>query len=114
VTSSRSCRVVRFSCATSGQTTFLPIGTLLWSYLSMIFDLLGDRELGADEHRIHVHGAGSLRGQLIDGHLRGAVRHRARMIIMLGVISLFFDMSLGNATRSSTGLISRICSISLV
>lgn len=98
-------------------TTFLLIGTLLWSYLSMIFDLLSEtvsweRWEGTIEYTFMspASRAAQLLGMGVYAVLYGIVR----MIIMLGAISLFFDMSLGNANYGAALGILAICSVSLV
>jgi ABC-2 type transport system permease protein len=98
-------------------TTFLLIGTLLWSYLSMIFDLLSEtvsweRWEGTIEYTFMspASRAAQLLGMGIYAVLYGIVR----MIIMLGAISLFFDMSLERANFAGALAILVLCSVSLV
>jgi ABC-2 type transport system permease protein len=98
-------------------TTFLLIGTLLWSYLSMIFDLLSEtvsweRWEGTIEYTFMA--PSSRATQLIGMGVYAVLYGIVRMIIMLGAISLFFDMSLGNANYVAALGILAICSISLV
>ena len=98
-------------------TTFLLIGTLLWSYLSMIFDLLSEtvsweRWEGTIEYTFMS--PASRITQLLGMGAYSIVYGIARMIIMLGVISLFFDMSLGNANFLGALALLAICSVSLV
>lgn len=99
------------------NTTFLLIGTLIWSYLSMIFDLLSEtvsweRWEGTIEYTFMS--PSSRAAQLIGMGVYAVAYGIVRMIVMLGVISLFFDMSLGNANYlGALGLLA-ICSISLV
>ncbi len=98
-------------------TTYLLIGTLIWSYLSMIFDLLSEtvsweRWEGTIEYTFMS--PASRAAQLIGMGVYAVIYGIARMIVMLGVISLFFDMSLGNANYlGALGLLA-ICSVSLV
>ena len=98
-------------------TTFLLIGTLIWSYLSMIFDLLSEtvsweRWEGTIEYTFMS--PASRAAQLIGMGIYAVAYGIVRMIIMLGVISLFFDMSLGEANYlGALGLLA-ICSVSLV
>jgi len=101
----------------SRATTFLLIGTLLWSYLSMIFDLLSEtvsweRWEGTIEYTFMSPASRST--QLLGMGAYSIVYGIARMILMLGAISLFFDMSLGNANFAGALGLLAICSISLV
>lgn len=99
------------------NTTFLLIGTLIWSYLSMIFDLLSEtvsweRWEGTIEYTFMS--PASRAAQLIGMGVYAVAYGIVRMIVMLGVISLFFDMSLGEANYlGALGLLA-ICSVSLV
>ena len=102
---------------TARTTTFLLIGTLLWSYLSMVFDILSEtvsweRWEGTIEYTFMspASRAAQLFGMGVYAVLYGIVR----MIIMLGAISLFFDMSLGDANYAGALAILAICSVSLV
>jgi ABC-2 type transport system permease protein len=102
---------------TARTTTFLLIGTLLWSYLSMVFDILSEtvsweRWEGTIEYTFMspASRAAQLFGMGVYAVLYGIVR----MIIMFGAISLFFDMSLGNANYAGALVILAICSVSLV
>ncbi len=99
------------------NTTFLLIGTLIWSYLSMIFDLLSEtvsweRWEGTIEYTFMS--PASRAAQLIGMGVYAVIYGIARMIVMLGVISLFFDMSLGNANYLGALALLGICSVSLV
>lgn len=102
---------------TARTTTFLLIGTLLWSYLSMVFDILSEtvsweRWEGTIEYTFMspASRAAQLFGMGVYAVLYGIVR----MILMLGAISLFFDMSLSNANYAGALAILAICSASLV
>jgi ABC-2 type transport system permease protein len=103
--------------AIAQATTFLLIGTLIWSYLSMIFDLLSEtvsweRWEGTIEYTFMS--PASRAAQLLGMGVYAVVYGIVRMIIMLGVISLFFDMDFGNANYlGALGLLA-ICSVSLV
>lgn len=102
---------------TARATTFLLIGTLIWSYLSMIFDILSEtvsweRWEGTIEYTFMS--PASRASQLIGMGLYAVAYGIVRMIIMLGAISLFFDMSLGNANYLGALAILVICSVSLV
>jgi ABC-2 type transport system permease protein len=99
------------------NTTFLLIGTLIWSYLSMIFDLLSEtvsweRWEGTIEYTFMS--PASRAAQLIGMGVYAVIYGIARMIVMLGVISLFFDMSFGNANYLGALALLAICSVSLV
>jgi ABC-2 type transport system permease protein len=103
--------------AAARTTTFLLIGTLLWSYLSMIFDLLSEtvsweRWEGTIEYTFMA--PASRATQLIGMGLYAVVYGIFRMILMLGAISLFFDMTLANANYGVALVILAICSVSLV
>lgn len=98
-------------------TTYLLIGTLIWSYLSMIFDLLSEtvsweRWEGTIEYTFMS--PASRAAQLIGMGVYAVVYGIVRMIVMLVVISLFFDMSLGEANYLGALGMLAICSISLV
>lgn len=98
-------------------TTFLLIGTLIWSYLSMIFDLLSEtvsweRWEGTIEYTFMA--PASRATQLIGMGIYTVVYGIVRVAIMLGVISLFFDLQLANANYWAAVVILAICSISLV
>jgi ABC-2 type transport system permease protein len=97
--------------------TFLLIGTLIWSYLSMIFDLLSEtvsweRWEGTIEYTFMS--PASRAAQLVGMGVYSVLYGIVRMIIMLGVVSLFFDMSLGNANYLGALAMLAICSVSLV
>jgi ABC-2 type transport system permease protein len=99
------------------QTTFLLIGSLIWSYLSMVFDLLSEtvsweRWEGTIEYTFMS--PASRISQLIGMGCYAVVYAMARSIVMLGAISLFFDLSLGDANFLGAFGILAICSISLV
>jgi ABC-2 type transport system permease protein len=102
---------------TARTTTFLLIGTILWSYLSMIFDLISEtvtweRWEGTIEYTFMspASRAAQLFGMGIYAVLYGIVRS----ILMLGAISLFFDLSLQDANFGGALAILLLCSVSLV
>jgi ABC-2 type transport system permease protein len=102
---------------TNRITTYLLIGTLIWSYLSMIFDLLSEtvsweRWEGTIEYTFMS--PASRAAQLVGMGLYAVLYGIVRMIIMLGAISLFFDMSLGEANYLGALALLGICSVSLV
>lgn len=99
------------------NTTFLLIGSMVWSYLSMIFDLLSEtvsweRWEGTIEYTFMS--PASRVTQLVGMGIYAIVYGMVRVIIMLIVISLFFDLSLAEANYAGAAGILAICSISLV
>jgi ABC-2 type transport system permease protein len=98
-------------------TTFLLIGSMVWSYLSMIFDLLSEtvsweRWEGTIEYTFMS--PASRVTQLLGMGVYAILYGMVRVIIMFGAISLFFDLSLGSANYLAAAGILAICSISLV
>lgn len=98
-------------------TTFLLIGSMLWSYLSMIFDLLSEtvsweRWEGTIEYTFMA--PSSRATQLIGMGLYAVAYGLVRLVIMLGAISLFFELSLADANYMAAVGILAICSLSLV
>jgi ABC-2 type transport system permease protein len=102
---------------TARLMTFLLIGALIWSYLSMIFDVISEtvsweRWEGTMEYTFmspasratHLLGMGVY--AIVYGILRTAV--------VLGVAMLFFDLELSNANYLSALVVLAICSVSLV
>lgn len=103
--------------AAAQATTFLLIGTLIWSYLSMIFDLLSEtvsweRWEGTIEYTFMA--PASRATQLIGMGIYAVAYGLVRIALMLGAISLFFDLSLENANYGAAVAILAICSFSLV
>jgi ABC-2 type transport system permease protein len=97
--------------------TFLLIGALIWSYLSMIFDVLSEtvqweRWEGTIEYTFmsptsrvtHLLGMGVY--AIVYGIIRTA--------LVLGVAMLAFDLDLGNANYAAALVVLAVCSISLV
>jgi ABC-2 type transport system permease protein len=97
--------------------TFLLIGALIWSYLSMIFDILSEtvqweRWEGTIEYTFmsptsrvtHLLGMGVY--AIVYGIIRTA--------LVLGVAMLAFDLDLGNANYVAALIVLAVCSISLV
>jgi ABC-2 type transport system permease protein len=102
---------------TARTTTFLLIGTILWSYLSMIFDLISEtvtweRWEGTIEYTFMS--PASRGAQLMGMAVYAVIYGILRSIIMLGAISLFFDLSLANAIFGGALAILLLCSVSLV
>lgn len=105
------------SIDTQGYMTFLLIGALIWSYLSMIFDILSEtvqweRWEGTIEYTFmsptsrvtHLLGMGVY--AIVYGIIRTA--------LVLGVAMLAFDLDLGNANYLAALVVLAVCSISLV
>ena len=98
-------------------TTFLLIGSLLWSYLSMIFDILSEtvsweRWEGTIEYTFMS--PASRATQLIGTSIYAIIYGIIRAAVIFGIISLFFDMDLSQANYVSAIVILIICSVSLV
>jgi ABC-2 type transport system permease protein len=100
-----------------GYMTYLLIGALIWSYLSMIFDILSEtvqweRWEGTIEYTFmsptsrvtHLLGMGVY--AIVYGIIRTA--------LVLGVAMLAFDLDLGNADYVAALVVLAVCSISLV
>jgi ABC-2 type transport system permease protein len=98
-------------------TTFLLIGSMVWSYLSMIFDLLSEtvsweRWEGTIEYTFMS--PASRITQLLGMGIYAIFYGMIRVVIMLIAISFFFDLSLGQANYAGAAGILAICSVSLV
>src|ERR687898_2849885 len=106
------------SAGTSAEfTTFLLIGTLIWSYLSMIFDVLSDtvsweRWEGTIEYTFMS--PASRVTHLLGMGVYAVVYGIAQIAIMFGVVSLFFDLDLARANYWGALLVLAVCSVSLV
>jgi ABC-2 type transport system permease protein len=105
------------SAGNHNLTTYLLIGALIWSYLSMLFDILSEtvsweRWEGTIEYTFMspVSRATHLIGTSIYAVLYGILR---TCVIFL-VFNLFFDLEISNANYPSALLILAICSISLI
>lgn len=101
----------------ANTTTFLLIGALLWSYLSMLFDILSEtvsweRWEGTIEYTFMA--PASRATHLLGTSVYAVVYGIARTALMLGAISIFFDLSLGDANLLGALAILAICSLSLV
>ncbi|MBX3071652.1 MAG: ABC transporter permease [Thermomicrobiales bacterium] len=98
-------------------TTFLLIGTVLWSYLSMVFDIISEtvsweRWEGTIEYTFMS--PASRAAQLFGMGVYAVLYGMVRAILMLGAISLFFELSLENANFGGALAILALCSVSLV
>jgi ABC-2 type transport system permease protein len=105
------------STETTRLTTYLLIGALIWSYLYMLFDILGEtvsweRWEGTIEYTFMspVSRATHLLGTSVYAVLYGIVR---TTIIFL-IFNLFFDLEISNANYAGALLVLAICSISLI
>ncbi len=102
---------------TSQFTTFLLIGTLIWSYLSMLFDILSEtvsweRWEGTIEYTFMS--PASRATHLIGTSIYAVIYGIVRMVIMLVTISLFFDLRLSDANYGAAFVVLAVCSVSLV
>jgi ABC-2 type transport system permease protein len=102
---------------TNRLTTYLLIGALIWSYLSMIFDILSEtvsweRWEGTIEYTFMspVSRATHLLGTSVYAVLYGIVR----TAIIFGIFSIFFDLEVSNANYAGAVLVLAVCSISLI
>lgn len=98
-------------------TTFLLIGALLWSYLSMLFDILSEtvsweRWEGTIEYTFMS--PASRATHLIGTSIYAIIYGIVRTAVMFGLISLFFDLELGHANFLAALVILGVASISLV
>lgn len=98
-------------------TTFLLIGSILWGYLSMIFDLLSEtvsweRWEGTIEYTFMS--PASRATQLIGTSVYAIIYGVVRTALIFGIVSLFFEMDLSNANYFSALVILVLCSVSLV
>ncbi|MGH2562191.1 MAG: ABC transporter permease [Thermomicrobiales bacterium] len=103
--------------ASDELTTFLLIGALLWSYLSMLFDILSEtvsweRWEGTIEYTFMS--PASRATHLIGTSIYAVIYGIIRTAIMFVVISLFFDLQVENANYLGALLMVAVASISLV
>lgn len=97
--------------------TFLLIGALIWSYLSMLFDVLSEtvsweRWEGTIEYTFMS--PSSRATHLLGMGLYAVLYGIVQVAIMLGVVSLFFDLDLSNANYLGALLVLAVGSISLL
>lgn len=102
---------------TDRLTSYLLIGALLWSYLSMLFDVLSEtvsweRWEGTIEYTFMS--PASRATHLLGTSVFAVIYGLIRTSLMFLVVSLFFDLHIGNANFASALLVLAICSISLV
>jgi ABC-2 type transport system permease protein len=98
-------------------TTYLLVGALIWSYLSMLFDILSEtvsweRWEGTIEYTFMspVSRATHLIGTSIYAVIYGILR----TCVIFGVFNIFFDLEINHANYFSAVLILATCSISLI
>jgi ABC-2 type transport system permease protein len=97
--------------------TFLLVGALIWSYLSMIFDVLSEtvqweRWEGTIEYTFMS--PSSRVTHLLGMGVYAVVYGIIRTTVVLGVAMLAFDLDLGNANYAAALIVLAVCSISLV
>jgi ABC-2 type transport system permease protein len=97
--------------------TFLMVGALIWSYLSVLFDVLSEtvsweRWEGTIEYTFMS--PASRVTHLLGMGVYAVVYGIAQIAIMFGVVSLFFDLDLVQANYWSALLVLAVCSVSLV
>ncbi len=109
--------VDRRASDTSRLTTYLLVGALLWSYLSMLFDILSEtvsweRWEGTIEYTFMS--PASRATHLIGTSIYAVIYGIIRSAIMFVVISLFFDMQVSGANYPAALVVLATCSISLI
>ncbi|CAA9543693.1 MAG: Efflux ABC transporter, permease protein [uncultured Thermomicrobiales bacterium] len=102
---------------TQALTTFLLVGALLWSYLSMLFDILSETVMwerweGTIEYTFMS--PASRTTHLLGTGIYAVVYGILRSVVMLGVIALFFDLDLSGANYLGAILVLAVASISLI
>jgi ABC-2 type transport system permease protein len=102
---------------TSRITTYLLIGAMIWSYLSMLFDVLSEtvsweRWEGTIEYTFMA--PASRATHLIGTSIYAVFYGIVRTVIMFLAISIFFDLSVPNANYAGAFVVLVVCSISLV
>lgn len=102
---------------TGRYMTYLLVGALIWSYLSMIFDVLSEtvsweRWEGTMEYTFMS--PASRATHLLGMGIYAVVYGIIRTAIVLGVATLFFDLDLSNANYLGALVVLAVCSVSLV
>jgi ABC-2 type transport system permease protein len=97
--------------------TFLMVGALIWSYLSVLFDILSEtvtweRWEGTIEYTFMS--PASRVTHLLGMGLYAIIYGIAQIAIMFGVVSLFFELDLTEANYWGALLVLAVCSVSLV
>ncbi len=103
--------------ANNRVTTFLLIGALVWSYLSMLFDALSEtvsweRWEGTIEYTFMA--PASRATHLIGSSIYAVLYGMVRTAVMFVAISFFFDLEVQNANYGGALVVLFACSISLV
>ena len=98
-------------------TTFLLIGALIWSYLSMLFDILAEtvsweRWEGTIEYTFMA--PASRATHLIGTSIYAVIYGILRTAVMFVIIQLFFDLDVRDANYLGALVVLAACSISLV
>lgn len=98
-------------------TTFLLVGALIWSYLSMLFDLLSEtvsweRWEGTIEYTFMS--PASRVTHLLGMGLYAVIYGILRTALIFGFVSLFFDLDLSRANYAAALTVLAACSVSLV
>jgi ABC-2 type transport system permease protein len=102
---------------TAHLMTFLMVGALIWSYLSVLFDVLSEtvsweRWEGTIEYTFMS--PSSRVTHLLGMGIYAVVYGIAQIAIMFGVVILFFELDLSEANYVGALLVLAICSVSLV
>ena len=97
--------------------TFLMVGALIWSYLSVLFDVLSEtvsweRWEGTIEYTFMS--PASRVTHLLGMGVYAVIYGIAQIAIMFGVVSLFFELDLSEANYWGALLVLVLCSVSLV
>ena len=97
--------------------TFLMVGALIWSYLSVLFDVLSEtvsweRWEGTIEYTFMS--PASRVTHLLGMGLYAVIYGIVQIAIMFGVVSLFFELDLGEANYWGALVVLAVCSVSLV
>jgi ABC-2 type transport system permease protein len=105
------------SADASRITTYLLIGAMIWSYLSMLFDILSEtvsweRWEGTIEYTFMA--PASRATHLIGTSIYAVIYGIVRTAVMFLAISFFFDLDIANANYVGALVVLVACSISLV
>ena len=97
--------------------TYLMVGALIWSYLSVLFDVLSEtvsweRWEGTIEYTFMS--PSSRVTHLLGMGIYAVVYGIAQIAIMFGVVTLFFELDLSDANYWGALLVLAVCSVSLV
>jgi ABC-2 type transport system permease protein len=97
--------------------TYLMVGALIWSYLSVLFDVLSEtvsweRWEGTIEYTFMS--PASRTTHLLGMGVYAVVYGIAQIAIMFGVVSLFFELDLAQANYWGALLVLAVCSVSLI